>query len=107
MCVCVCVLISFIVFFSCLVLFDILLLFVEILTMSIYSSDLGEHLYNHYCEHFFFQVECLSLFYLVLFRMSCLVTSFVIYSSISLCFLILCAFLLIRFRLLHSLVSEK
>ncbi len=106
-CTCVCVLISFIVLFT--VLFFLTCYYsVEILTMSIYSSpDLAERLYNHYCEHFFYRVECLSLFYSVLFLMSCLVTSFVTYSSISLCFLILCTSLFIRFRLLHSRVSEK
>lgn len=52
-CTCVCVLISFIVLFT--VLFFLTCYYsVEILTMSIYSSpDLGERLYNHYCEHFF------------------------------------------------------
>ena len=73
--------------------------------MSVYSPDVGEHPYNHYFEHFFPQVDCLFLFYLVLFLM-CLVTSFITYSFVSICFLFLCAFLFTRFSSFHFLALD-
>lgn len=73
--------------------------------MSVYSPDVGEHPYNHYFEQFFPQVDCLFLFYLVLFLM-CLITSFVTYSFVSVCFLFLCAFLFTRFSSFHFVALD-